>query len=931
MALRKITGSVGCLAASGPCVRVGQARGYKTKALYGFRQPAPIVYQPESAAIIANKVAHPNLMRLVTAYRLYGHQNADLDPLQTFNERTASELDLQLYGFNKDSATKYPTYGIVAMGDEQHEADIGSIVAFLERTYCGKIGAEFMHSMDVTERRWFADQFERTRFQAIGRDDKRHMLDLLVRSEVFDQFMAKRYPSVKRYGAEGAESIAVAVDTILKAANNCGVEELVVSMAHRGRLNVVTDILKYDPAALFSKISGKSELPPGAVGSGDVISHVFTSVDLQYGACGPMHVALTPNPSHLEASNPVAVGKTRAKQLHLLNTKYSNDKEVACSLGDKAMCLQIHGDAAFAGQGVVMETLGLANLPNYSVGGSVHLIVNNQVGFTTEPSYARSSRYSSDIAKMIGAPIIHCNGDDPEEVARACQVAVDYRRATKKDVLVDLYCYRRHGHNEMDDPSFTQPAMYKVIQARDSLPKMYEKQLVAEGAVDSQYAAQLREQHWAHLDGCMQRAKTYVPQAYHLQGKWKGYRQAGDTITVLQTGVAEDILRHVGLKSVEVPSDMTVHKRLVKSHIEARQKAMAAGKGIDWATAEALAMGTLLLDNYDIHLGGQDVGRGTFSQRHAMLVDQASDNAYVPLNSLAKKQGWLEIANSDLSELAVLGFAYGMSLENPRCLTIWEAQFGDFFNGAQIIIDTFISSGEAKWLTQSGLTMLLPHGYDGAGPEHSSCRIERFLQMCDGAVDRADGDSVNMHVVNPSTPAQYFHVLRRQMLRDFRKPLVVVAPKTLLRLPAATSSLSEMAPGTTFQSTIPDPEVDPSKVRRVVLCSGKVYYTLAKERSRLADKDQVAFVRLEELAPFPTAALEKTLALYPNATEHMWCQEEPENMGAWRYVDRRVAAQLRLSLAYVGREASAAPAVGISERHKVEAQALVDGVLKGLQ
>ncbi|KAG5456304.1 MAG: LOW QUALITY PROTEIN: thiamine diphosphate-binding protein [Olpidium bornovanus] len=665
--------------------------------------------------------------------------------------------------------------------------------------------------------------------------------------------MAKKFAQVKRYGLEGAESMMVALDSLLRSANKAGVADVVLGMPHRGRLNLLTDLLQYDPTALFSKIKGNAEFPESLAASGDVLSHLASSPTLHYGQPKPLRVALLHNPSHLEAVNPVAMGKARAKQMYLFDKRTETD----CHLGDRVMCVQLHGDAAFAGQGVVMESLGLSNLPHFTSGGSVHIIVNNQIGYTTPATNARSTAYTTDIAKMINAPIIHVNGDHPEDVAWASKLAFEYRNKFRKDVVLDLVSFRRWGHNELDEPSFTQPKMYTIIRSRKSVPLLYEERLLVSGNRFADSRQQLkgegvikgqaeidnfRQAYFDLLDEKLKASDSYVPKASQLEGKWEKMTLATETISKANTGVDVPLLKAIGKASVAVPPQMSVHPRLEKAHIQSRLTKIASGNKIDWATGEALACGSLLLEGYGVRICGQDVGRGTFSQRHAMLVDQKNESIIVPLNNLAaqvgaESQGFLEVTNSNLSELAVLGFEYGMSIETPDVLNIWEAQFGDFFNSAQVIIDTYVASGESEfgwewsfWLRQSGLVMLLPHGFDGAGPEHSSCRVERFLQMSDDRFDVANTSkkvNVNWHVVNPTTPAQYFHLLRRQMRRPFRKPLVVVAPKVLLRLPAAASDISEMGPGTGFQPVLGDSTIQDSS-KSAELFHSRIFFFAAR-------------------------------------------------------------------------------------------------------
>ncbi|XP_072811092.1 2-oxoadipate dehydrogenase complex component E1 isoform X2 [Vicugna pacos] len=579
---------------------------------------------------------------------------------------------------------------------------------------------------------------------------------------------------------------------------------------------------------------------------------------------------------------------------------------------------EVHGDASFCGQGIVPETFTLSNLPHFRIGGSVHLIVNNQLGYTTPAERGRSSLYCSDIGKLVGCAIIHVNGDDPEEVVRATRLAFEYQRQFRKDVIVDLLCYRQWGHNELDEPFFTNPVMYKIIRARKSIPDTYAEYLTASGLMTQEEVSDIKASYYAKLNGHFTNTAHYSPPATNLQAHWQGLVQPEACITTWNTGVPLDLLRFIARKSVEVPEELQMHSHLLKMHVQSRMEKVMDGTKLDWATAEALALGSLLAEGFNVRLSGQDVGRGTFSQRHAMVVCQETDDTYIPLNHMDPNQkGFLEVSNSPLSEEAVLGFEYGMSIESPKLLPLWEAQFGDFFNGAQIIFDTFISGGEAKWLLQSGIVVLLPHGYDGAGPEHSSCRIERFLQMCDSVEEGVDGDTVNMFVVHPTTPAQYFHLLRRQMVRNFRKPLIVASPKTLLRLPAAVSSLQEMAPGTTFKPVIGDSSVDPKKVKSLVFCCGKHFYALLKQRESLeAKKHDFAIVRIEELCPFPLDSLQQEMSKYKHVRDFIWSQEEPQNMGPWFFVSPRFEKQLACKLHLVSRPTLPVPAVGVGTVHQ---------------
>ncbi|KAI9346426.1 thiamine diphosphate-binding protein [Zopfochytrium polystomum] len=908
---------------------------YDKDNIYGFRTPRTFSIPDYSSEELTNRAKGSNLVRLVNAYRTHGHRLASLDPLNLTPQDSSAlpELDPARYGLN--GSDTFAIKGILsAPGDVQHMT-VNEAIAHLQNTYVGRIGFEFAHIPDASERRWLDQTVEARKTSSssssssnLTNDQRKRILEILSRSEVFDHFMAKRFPQVKRYGLEGAESMMVVLDQLFKVANLAGVHEIILGMPHRGRLNLLTDLLDYSPEALFHKIKGNSEFPDDVPGCGDVLSHLGVKTRMHYdGAPSDLFVSLLHNPSHLEAVNPVAAGKARARQMHLYEEKVTGNLLGDCQIGDQVMCVQLHGDSAFTGQGVVTETLGLSNLPHFTCGGSIHVIVNNQIGYTTPAMNARSTVYTSDIGKMINAPVIHVNADHPEDVVEATRVAFEYRHRFRKDVIIDLIAYRRMGHNELDEPAFTQPVMYKHIRGRRSVPVLYEEKLQSDGIVSKEEVSKLRDGYFAKLDEHLQASYNYKPVADTLEGKWSKMILPRTAVTKLDTGVDVSTLTEVGRGSVN-SFGIKVHSRLAKYHIATRLQKLESGTGLDWATCEALAFGTLLIEGYHVRISGQDVGRGTFSQRHVMLVDQDDERTVIPLNHLLddpKKQGKLEIANSSLSEFAVLGFETGISWDSPNRLCIWEAQFGDFFNGAQIIIDTYLASGESKWLRQSGLVMLLPHGYDGAGPEHSSCRIERFLQLCDTKFDYSDPtpDNPNMHVVNPTTPAQYYHLLRRQMKRNFRKPLIVAGPKLLLRHASAVSDLAEMAPGTTFQPVLSDAPSD--SVERVVFLSGKLFYDVHKERKARQMEGKVAFVRLEELAPFPWEEVKAAVGGFPNAKEYIWLQEEHQNQGAYTFVAPRIEQLLPrgASLEYKGRGPMAAPATGIGARHKAEQAAVV--------
>ncbi|KAI5886780.1 2-oxoglutarate dehydrogenase, E1 component [Schizophyllum commune H4-8] len=891
-------------------------------------------YTPEQ---LANRAANGSLQRYADMLRSHGHRAANIDPLGLVARDPVAALDPSRYHLSG----AYDVDGIIFAGEgQQGPWELKDIVEHLNAVYVGRVAYEYMHSPHKAERLWFMRHLE-AREQRLAPNRKR-IHSLLAKSEALDKFLQLKFPNLKRYGLEGGESMIPALDSLFRVAAQAGVEHTVLAMPHRGRLNVLLGLLGYPPAGLFRKIKGGSEIPEEftegeedvldyRAAEGDVLSHLTAVKDLEYDG-RHIEVELLPNPSHLEAINPVALGKARAKQYSLLKSSPAD-----CALGDRVLCVQVHGDASFTGQGVVMEGIGLSNLPHYTTGGSVHLVVNNNIGYTTPAHGARSSMYCSDIGKMVGAPVLHVNGDYPEDVERAMEVAFAYRDRFRKDVIVDLLVYRRWGHNELDVPDLTSPKMYEKIRARQSVPQLYASRLVADGTLTAKEAERERTEYRAQLEAELAREAATDPTtgkpAY--QPEWKaspGWEQivwpaSAAAVREPSTGVEESTLAQIGRASVAVPEGFALHDKL-RRHIKHRLQAIDAGKGLDWATAEAMAFGALLLEGNDVRISGQDVGRGTFSQRHAMLVDQQTERTVVPLNDWAEKgdtgkkgSGRLELANSSLSEMAVLGFEYGASWERPTLLPIWEAQFGDFFNGAQVIIDTFISSAETKWLRQSGIVLLLPHGLDGAGPEHSSSRIERMLQLTnDPFASQSTEPNVNMHVTFPTTPAQYFHLLRRQMARNFRKPLIVAGPKGLLRLPAAGSSLADMAPGTTFQPVLDDPAIsDPSKVDRVLLVSGKLYYELAKARD--ASSPTTAIVRLEELAPFPFARLRSVLERYANASRFVYVQEEPRNQGAWGHVAARASSGVLpegKELEYVGRGPSALPAPGLGTLYKAQ-------------
>ncbi|CAH0399251.1 unnamed protein product [Chilo suppressalis] len=853
--------------------------------------------------------------RLVDAYRTHGHLKATIDNVDYRKEnRDVNELLLAKYGLSaEDQADLGLVYG--SSGKET----VKKLVDKLENIYCGAISYEFSYLENESEREWFARRIESEQV-GLSKARRIEIAREMLQSQAWDKFLGVKYPTVKRYCGEGAESLLTFFSALFKLTTAEGVEHVIVAMAHRGKLNALTGVLKCPPAKIFNKFSGRPEFPEDANSTCDITTHLSASVDIAVNEKS-VRFSLLNNPSHLEAANPVSMGKTRSKQLQLKEGDYSIDG--SSQMGDKVINVQIHGDAAFTGQGVNQETLMLSQAPHFNVGGSLHVVVNNQVGFTLPASRGRSSRYVTDLAKAIAVPVIHVNGDYPELVEKATNIAFEYQRNFRKDVFIDYNCYRRWGHNEVDDPTFTNPLLYKIIHNRKSIPDLYAEQLVSEGVMSEEDVSNILKDYTQFLQSEYDALASYRPEISYFQEQWSAMNLAPKAIDTWDTGVDINLLKLVGQASVRTPTQFNIHSHLSKTHVKNRLNKITAEKDIDWATAEAFAFGSLLMEGRHVRLSGEDVGRGTFSHRHVMLVDQETEEIYVPLNNIHEDQkGFLEVANSILSEEAVLGFEYGMAYDSPDHLFVWEAQFGDFYNGAQIMVDTYISSGEAKWARSNGLVMLLPHGYDGAGPEHSSCRIERFLQLSDSSETTPDSEAVCLHVVNPTTPAQYFHLLRRQVTRNYRKPLVVASAKVLLRMAEAVSPLADFAPGTHFQPVIGDTQADPLKVRRVILVSGKHYYELHKERVR-GKVDDVAIIRLEALSPFPLQGLQKEIAKYPNSRIFIWSQEEHRNMGAWSFVKPRFENLLGKKLLYSGRAESAAPAVGAGVLHRAEAEHVI--------
>uniref|UniRef100_A0A7S0ZH29 2-oxoglutarate dehydrogenase, mitochondrial n=1 Tax=Timspurckia oligopyrenoides TaxID=708627 RepID=A0A7S0ZH29_9RHOD len=884
------------------------------------------------------------LMAMIRAYRHRGHLVADLDPLN-LNDSVDTEdvlvpyisrreLEPSYYGFSEADLDRE----FVVAGELPGPAvrKLRDVYALLRKAYCGTIGTEYRHMVSKEEKVWIGSMVETpyTMMSSLSKPDKLKILRHLAEGELFEKFLSYKHSTAKRFGLEGGESIIPGLKAIVELGSELGVENIIIGMPHRGRLNVLGHIVEKSLAQIFHEFTPHDDPDADSyLGSGDVKYHLGTSQHVKLENGREVNFSLLANPSHLEAVDPVVVGKARAKQF------FTGDTE-----RKRTMPLLLHGDASFAGQGVVAETLELSDLRDYTTGGTVHVIVNNQIGFTTDPRYARSSPYPTDVAKTVGVPIFHVNGDDVEAVVQVCRLAVEYRQRFHKDVVVDVFCYRRHGHNELDQPMFTQPLMYKRIKDHPTPLQLYSKKLIAEGVLSEAEFKELHDDVMAHFSEQFIAAKDWKPHSRDwLASQWQGIKSPGTFSPARKSGVKEDVLRSIGLDSCRIPADFKIHPLLKKIFGE-RRTSIELGESIDWATAESLAFGTLLAEGTHVRLSGQDCERGTFSQRHAVWHDQNEPKTYVPLNNLSKEQAVFQVCNSNLSEMGVLGFEVGYSLESPNALVLWEAQFGDFANGAQVIIDTFISAGEKKWRRQSGIVLLLPHGYEGQGPEHSSARLERFLQMCDEDPDVVPpmGEDVrrqiqehNWQVVNATTPANYFHVLRRQIHREFRKPLVVMTPKSLLRHPQCRSTMDEFRSGTEFQRVIDDSTpglAAPEHIRRIVFCSGKVYYDLYRERAK-RDIQDVVFVRVEQIAPFPFDKVADAARKYPNA-DVVWCQEESKNMGAWSYVRPRIATALRVlnkdttrEPAYVGRMPSAAPATGNAQTHNEEHMNLLNKAL----
>ncbi len=850
-------------------------------------------------------------LRLIRAFRVNGHLVADLDPLQLSQKNHHPELDYRNYGFNESDLEK-SIFIDGSLGLDNTK--LKEIIKILYETYSSSIGVEFLHIQDPDQKQWVQERIEevrnKTQFTVAG---KRAIYRRLLEAEMFENYLDKKFLGTKRFGLVGSESTIPGIEQIIKQCCLAGIEDVYIGTAHRGRLTLLASVMEVPLRAIMTKFQAGSDDPNEVLGSGDVKYHLGVSSDREFDG-KKIHLSLTPNPSHLEAVDPVVIGKVRAKQTL---TKDKNN--------EKVIGILIHGDAAIAGQGVVAETFAMSQLRGFRTGGTVHFVINNQIGFTTMPHYGRSAPYCTEIAKIVQAPIFHVNGDDPEAVVHVCRLAAEFRNKFKTDVIVDMFCYRRAGHNEMDLPEFTQPLMYKKIKEHNSTLKIYEKKLIEENILSKEDSKKFEEEYKNFLDSEFSLSKTYKSnKADWLEGSWKGLSTASFDARRGKTAVEKNDLISISVAIHKLPEEFTAHKRIKKIYND-RSVSVLNGVGIDWATAEALAFASLLSEGFGVRLSGQDVGRGTFSQRHAVLYDQVNEKRFVPLRHFQDQQGLFEIVDSFLSEYGVLGFEYGYSQVDPKTLVLWEGQFGDFANNAQTIIDQFITTGERKWLRMSGLTLLLPHGHEGQGPEHTSGRVERFLQMC--AED-------NIQVINCTSPGNYFHALRRQLHRDFRKPLIIMTPKSTLRHKKNTSKIEDFINGSSFHRVMNDQLDQPSKdkINRVLLCSGKIYFEIHDQVEALGIEN-VAILRLDQLYPFPYDALTDELEYYKNC-EIYWVQEEPSNMGAYFFVRERIESVMNSldmktkELIFIGRRSSASPATGVQARHTQNQKNIIDLALK---
>ena len=860
---------------------------------------------------------------MIRAYRIRGHLKANLDPLGLIEKIEHTELQPETYGFKAEDMERQIFLDNV-LGLEF--ATLKEILEILNRTYCSTVGIEFMHISDPEEKSWLQQRIEgkdkEITFTDLG---KEFILKKLIEAEGFEKYLHKKFVGTKRFGLDGAETVIPAMEQIIKKGGQLGVTEIVIGMPNRGRLGVLATVMGKAYREIFHEFAGGSVMPEDVAGSGDVKYHLGTSSDRIFDD-NKVHISLTANPSHLEAVDPVVLGRTRAKQAHLRTDEGKTRQESF----NAVMPILLHGDAAFAGQGIVAECFALSGLRGHKTGGTIHIIVNNQIGFTTSPSFARSSPYPSDVAKFINAPILHVNGDDCEAVIYAARVATEFRQKFNKDVVIDVFCYRRFGHNEGDDPTFTQPLMYKKIKTHKSVADTYASKVINEKLFDEIRVSSMKSDFVQFLDSEFEAAKSFKPnKADWLDGFWANMKSSRGSKRKILTSISKENFLDIGNKISSYPENLNIHKTLARI-IGNRKKMISSGEDIDWSTAEALAFGSLLKDGFPVRLVGQDSIRGTFSQRHSALVDQETEERYIPLNNISDNQAMYEGIDSFLSEAAILGYEYGYSLDYPGSLVLWEAQFGDFANGAQVQIDQFIAPGEAKWLRMSGLVLLLPHGYEGQGPEHSSARIERYLQLC---------AEENMIVANCTTPANYFHILRRQLLRDFRKPLIMFTPKSLLRNKQCTSRMKDFTDDVFHRVLLDDGEtkhkekflVEDDKIKKVILCSGKVYYDLLFERDSNKKLD-IYIIRLEQLYPFPAKALTPIISRFKNA-DFIWCQEEPKNMGPWNTMERYIdwcltkAKCEKNKVKYVGRSPAASTATGLMSKHQKQQKMLIDSAL----
>ncbi len=854
---------------------------------------------------------------LIRAYRIRGHLIANLDPLGMMERKYLEDLNPADHGFEKKDYNKKIYVGKYMRGGF---SSVNEILTFFKKIYCSTIGVEYMHISDPIEKRWFRDRMEKEENQLrFTNNGKIAILNKLIQAEGFEKFLAVKFVGTKRFGLDGGEALIPALEQIIKRGGHLGFKEVKIGQPHRGRLNILANVLQKSYKRMFNEFAGEYA-SFSSDSTGDVKYHLGASSNREFDG-NLVHVSLTDNPSHLEAVNPVVLGQTRAKQFFHKDEKRR-----------QVIPVLIHGDASFAGQGVVAECFAMSGVPGHNTGGTIHIIVNNQIGFTTSPKFARSSPYPSDLAKMVDAPILHVNADDPEAVTHCTKIATDYRQKFNKDVVVDMICYRRFGHNEGDEPSFTQPTMYRKIKKHPTTLNIYAKKLIKEGVISEEEFNNMKTKFKNLLEEQFKTAKEYKPKLEWYEGVWSRFKPERGKDKRGVTGVPLEKIKKIGEKITFIPEEFNAHPTL-KKIFENKKKMFQTGRGFDWATAEHLAFATLLDEGYPVRLSGQDSARGTFSQRHSVLKDQLNGNKYIPLNNISKNQKKFEVIDSLLSEMAVLGFEYGYALSEPSTLVIWEAQFGDFANGAQVIIDQFIASAERKWARANGLVMLLPHGYEGQGPEHSSARLERFLQLC---------AQENIQVVNCTTPANYFHALRRQIHRDFRKPLIIMTPKSLLRNKMCTSNIEDFTKKNTFHRVLNDHAdfkksdliklAEDKKIKKVVMCSGKIYFDLLQAREKNKNNN-IFIIRIEQLYPFPVKTLAKELKRFTKKSEFFWCQEEPQNMGAWNTVRNYIQWSLRYVKAenkkvnYIGRKPAASPASGYLKKHLAEQNEILEKVI----